>query len=62
MSEEQYLREQLAALHKSYMKTADPIIKRLGEIEACKPRPPVMIGFTPDQRRQIEAMLEGMKS
>lgn len=37
MNEEQRLYQQLADLHRDYQRQAEPILKRLAEIEACKP-------------------------
>lgn len=54
--EEQYLREQLKALHRSYMEAAKPFIDRLNAIEACKP-----LMFTIDQLDSIRAKIKGME-
>ena len=43
MTEEEYLRKQLADLEASYRKAAEPIIKRLAAIEAKKPPKPFIV-------------------
>lgn len=42
MSEEQYLREQLAMLHRQYLKDAQPYIDRLSSIVSTRLPGPVM--------------------
>lgn len=42
MSEEQYLREQLAMLHRQYLKDAQPYIDRLSSIVSTRLPVPVM--------------------
>ncbi len=43
MTEEQFLHEQLLRLHESYMKDAEPLLKRLADIEAMKSPPPILV-------------------
>ena len=42
MTEEQYLREQLAILHRQYLKDAQPYIDRLSRIISIRPPEPIM--------------------
>ena len=55
MTEEEYLRDQLVALHRSYKEAAQPYIDRLLEIEASKPPKPIFImgdRFLPDEKEK----------
>jgi len=45
MSEEQYLRQQLAELQRSYQKACEPIIKRLVSIENMKQPQQVILNY-----------------
>lgn len=42
-AEERHLKTQLIELEREYRKKAEPYIKRLAEIEAMKPPPPIVI-------------------
>lgn len=56
MTEGQFLRAELASLHRSYQKAAEPFVRRLAAIEACKPPPPIMIRWDdldPEMQRRI---------
>lgn len=37
------LRQELAALRREYQERADPIVRKLVELENLKPRPPIII-------------------
>jgi hypothetical protein len=43
MTEEQFLHEQLCRLHESFMKDAEPFLKRLAYIEAMKRPAPIFV-------------------
>jgi len=58
MTEEDYLRQELACLQKSYAEAAKLIIDRLVWIESMRPRPPVMFvaaDLPPDVLQAISA-------
>ena len=58
MTEEQYLREQLALLHRQYLKDAQPYIDRLSRIISIRPREPVMFSTETIPLAQFMAQFE----
>jgi hypothetical protein len=54
MTEEQMLREQLAALENAYRKQAEPIVRRLAAIEMIKPMRPIIV--------DVGSLTEGAKA
>lgn len=51
--------DHLAMLERDYRKLAEPWLRRLAEIEALRPSPPIFIDMTtPEQRQRIEALIK----
>ncbi|MDL5595990.1 hypothetical protein QS468_24950 [Bacillus subtilis] len=50
-NEEIFWREQLARMRFEFMQRVEPIVKRLAELEAVKPMPPVYIEL--EQAKQL---------
>jgi|LakMenEpi03Aug12_release.lakeMendotaPanAssembly.Ray.scaffolds.fasta_scaffold3630447_2 hypothetical protein len=58
MTEEQYLREQLAILHRQYLKDAQPYLDRLARIISIRPPEPIMFSIETIPLAQFMAQFE----
>lgn len=58
MSEEEYLHEMLAILHRQYLKDAQPYLDRLAGIATMRPHPPIYMTL-PDAARAAIKAVEG---
>lgn len=62
--EEDYLKWQLAELHRSYLTAAQPILTRLAAIESCKPPLPFIltVHLQPSSQQLAAAFLSELSS